>query len=171
MEVSTIAQVGAPVLQAVAEPVLQFDESLHSLVKRMQMIMQEANGVGIAAPQIFASLRVIIIASRPSERYPDAPLMESIVLINPELIAYSEEMVLGWEGCLSVPDLRGEVNRHQWVIAKYQDISGQQHQQKLQGFVARIFQHELDHLNGHIFLDRINDEQALMSTSEWLQQS
>ncbi len=171
MEASTIAQVGAPVLQAVAEPVLQFDEPLHALVERMQMIMQEANGVGIAAPQIFESLRVIIIASRPSERYPDAPMMAPMVLINPELIAYSEEMVLGWEGCLSVPDLRGEVKRHQWVLAKYQDIYGQPHQQKLQGFVARIFQHELDHLNGYTFLDRISDEQALLTTSEWLQQS
>lgn len=168
--VAPIAQLGEDVLNQVAVPVAQFDHQLVQLSERMMAAMIAANGVGIAAPQIHVSQRVVIIASRPSERYPDAPSMDPIVLVNPEIIDQSEHTELGWEGCLSVPGIRGQVARATKVSVSYQNLQGQQHQLELEGFAARIAQHELDHLNGFTFVDRVETNKRLVSTSVWERQ-
>ena len=117
--------------------------------------MLERNGVGIAAPQVYVSKRVIIVASRPNPRYPDAPEMEAIVMVNPEIIQKSVQTVLGEEGCLSVPNERGEVARAEQITVKYQTLNSDEITQTFQGFPARIVQHEVDHLDGVLFVERV----------------
>jgi peptide deformylase len=130
--------------------------------------LADSGGVGIAAPQVFVSERVLVVASRPNARYPQAPLMEPVVMVNPELLGVSEAQEWGWEGCLSVPGLRGKVPRHRAVSVRYSDLRGQTHEVDLEGFPARIFQHELDHLDGLFFLDRVEDNKNLVSEQEYL---
>lgn len=155
---------GHPVLRQIARPVTSVaDGSVQQLIDQLLAAVRTANGVGIAAPQLGHSLRIVVIASRPNLRYPQAPLMEPTVLINPRLLSASDEMELGWEGCLSVPGMRGQVLRHQSVEVDYCDRHGQPHRQIWQGFVARIFQHEADHLDGKVFLDRVQSEADLLS--------
>jgi peptide deformylase len=161
---SPLITLGHPVLRQVAQPVDSIrDKSVQQLIDQLLTTVRAANGVGIAAPQLGYSLRILVIASRPNLRYPYAPLMEPTVLINPRLIAASDEMELGWEGCLSVPGVRGQVPRHQTVEVEYCDRHGQPHRQIWHGFVARIFQHEADHLEGKVFLDRVQSEADLLT--------
>lgn len=117
--------------------------------------MLARNGVGIAAPQVYISKRVIIVASRPNPRYPDAPDMPAVTMINPEIIEYSTETCLGEEGCLSVPEQRGQVERAYAVKVRYFTVQGEQVEQSYEGFPARIVQHEIDHLNGILFVERL----------------
>ncbi|MDI9811246.1 peptide deformylase, partial [Acinetobacter baumannii] len=116
----------------------------------------ERNGVGIAAPQVYISKRVIIVASRPNPRYPDAPEMNAVVMVNPEILEFSSETCLGEEGCLSVPDERGQVERAEMVKVKYLTLQGEAVETIFHGFPARIVQHEVDHLNGILFVERIS---------------
>jgi peptide deformylase len=129
--------------------------------------VQAAHGVGIAAPQVARSLRLFIVASHPNPRYPDAPMMPPSAVINPRILQVSEEMVKGWEGCLSVPNLRGFVPRHQWIEVDYCDRKGREIRQVFRDFVARIFQHEYDHLEGILFLDRLASPADLYSEEEY----
>ena len=108
-------------------------------------------------------LRVLVVASRPNLRYPHAPTMAPTVLINPSLVAASDDLELGWEGCLSVPGVRGRVPRHREIEVAYLDRQGQPQRRVWEGFVARIFQHEADHLEGILFTDRIQSETDLLS--------
>jgi peptide deformylase len=157
-----------PVLRQVAQPVATVTEpSLQQLIDQMLTTVGAANGVGIAAPQLGQSLRVVVIASRPNLRYPHAPLMEPTVLINPVVLSASDAMEVGWEGCLSVPGVRGRVPRHHRVEVAYCDRQGQPHRQIWTGFVARIVQHEIDHLDGKVFLDRVQSETDLLSESAY----
>ncbi len=153
-----------PVLRQVAQPVATVtDPSLQQLIDQMLITVGAAHGVGIAAPQLGYSLRVVVIASRPNLRYPRAPLMEPTVLINPVILSASDELEMSWEGCLSVPGVRGQVPRHGRVEVEYCDRQGQPHRQVWTGFVARIVQHEIDHLDGKVFLDRVQSETDLLS--------
>lgn len=155
---------GHPVLRQVAQPVAAVnDEAVQRLIDQLLTTVRTANGVGIAAPQLGHSLRILVVASRPNLRYPHAPLMEPTVLVNPRLISASDELERGWEGCLSVPGVRGQVPRHQTVEVEYCDRHGQPHRQIWQGFVARILQHEVDHLDGKVFLDRVQSEADLLT--------
>jgi peptide deformylase len=155
---------GHPVLRQVAQPVTSVsDGSVQQLIDELLTTVRTANGVGIAAPQLGHSLRILVIASRPNLRYPHAPLMEPTVLINPRLLSASDELELGWEGCLSVPGVRGRVPRHRAIEVEYCDRHGHPQQAVWEGFVARIFQHEADHLEGKVFLDRVQSETDLLS--------
>ncbi|MEA5534835.1 peptide deformylase [Crocosphaera sp. XPORK-15E] len=159
-----IATLGNPILRQLAEPVTNVtDKQLQQFINALLSMAKEANGVGIAAPQVSHSYRLFIVCSHPNPRYPDAPLMEPIVMINPRLISHSEEMVKGWEGCLSVPGVRGLVPRYQAIAVEYLDQQGQQHHQEFTNFVARIFQHELDHLDGILFIDRVANSEDLVN--------
>ncbi|MGI2257971.1 peptide deformylase [Shewanella sp. GXUN23E] len=155
MTVQHIATHQDTILHQRAKPVTAFDRQLSKLASDMMDTMMASDGVGIAAPQIHSSLALFIIASRPNVRYPDAPEMAPQVMVNPKIISASEESVMGEEGCLSLPGTRLIIARHQWVEVQYQDLQGQDHQQVLEGFVARIFQHELDHLHGVTLLERV----------------
>ena len=155
----TILHLGHPTLRQTATPITDFTSpSLQTLIDDLLTTLRSANGVGIAAPQVDESLQIIIIASRPTPRYPNAPEMEPIALINPKIINRSPELEKGWEGCLSVPQYRGFVPRHQSITVEYTDRTGATIQTIFTDFVARIFQHEYDHLQGLVFLDRLELE-------------
>lgn len=168
MTQSEIAQLGNPILRQKARLVEDFnDPILSALIDSLLETVASANGVGIAAPQISQSYRLFVVASRPSIRYPHAPTMQPTVMINPQIIAHSEEKVKDWEGCLSIPGLRGLVPRYQTIEVEYYDREGQRQRQILTDFVARIFQHELDHLDGLVFLDRLSSNQDLFTEQEY----
>jgi peptide deformylase len=159
--VEEILQIGHPTLRQIAKKVELTDINtpvIQNFIDTLITTAKESNGVGIAAPQIGYSLQIVIIASSPNVRYPDAPLMKPVAMINPHIISHSEEMVLGIEGCLSVKEKRGTVNRYQQIEIEYCDRHGQYQRQIYHGFVARIIQHEIDHLQGILFVDRIEDE-------------
>lgn len=154
---------GHPVLHQVAKPVESVsDWHLQQLIEVLLSTVRAAHGVGIAAPQVGCSLRVLVVASRPNRRYPHAPLMDPVVMLNPHLMAASEELEWGWEGCLSVPGVRGRVLRHRSIQVDYIDRNGHPQHQEWEGFVARIFQHEADHLDGRVFVDRVQSETDLI---------
>lgn len=154
-KILAIAQRGELILsqraQAVSNPL---DPEIQTLIHDMQATMLAANGVGIAAPQVFQSLRIIIVASRPNPRYPEAPLMEPIAMINPEIIWQSTETCLGEEGCLSVQEMRAQVARAERLTVRYLNEKAESIEAEFSGFVARIIQHEVDHLEGILFVER-----------------
>ena len=153
-----VAQRGETILSLAAAEVAKSElnsEWLSQLAKAMHDTMTERNGVGIAAPQVYVSKRVIIVASRPNPRYPDAPEMDAVVMVNPEILEKSEATVLGEEGCLSVPDERGQVARAETIKVRYLTLQGQKIEMIYTGFPARIVQHEVDHLDGVLFTQRI----------------
>lgn len=153
-----VAQRGERILTLTASEVAQAELNspwLKELAAAMHATMLERNGVGIAAPQVYVSKRVIIVASRPNPRYPDAPEMDALVMVNPEILEKSELTVLGEEGCLSVPDERGQVARAQTIQLRYFTLEGVAVEMSLSGFPARIVQHEVDHLDGILFVERI----------------
>jgi peptide deformylase len=164
-----ISAIGTPILRQRSTDIPQLpDARLDELVGDLIATADAANGVGIAAPQVASSLRLFIVASRPSPRYPHAPTMVPTAMINPEIIARSGELVAGWEGCLSVPDRRGMVLRDRAIEVKYMTPQGELIQQELTDFVARIFQHELDHLDGILFPDRVTAPTDLISEAEYM---
>ncbi|MBC5797101.1 peptide deformylase [Sphaerospermopsis sp. LEGE 00249] len=167
---SSIIQLGNPKLREKAAWVENIqDEKIQKLIDDLIATVVQANGVGIAAPQVAESLRLLIVASRPNARYPDAPEMQPTAMINPQIISHSTEVVKGWEGCLSVPGIRGLVPRYQTIEIEYTDRDGNLQQHELTDFVARIFQHEYDHLEGMVFLDRVESTEELMTETEYQQ--
>lgn len=164
----SVIKLGNPVLRSSSAFVENIkDERIQKLIDDLITTVVATNGVGIAAPQVAASHQLFIVASRPNPRYPNAPLMEPIAMINPSIIEHSKETVKGWEGCLSVPGIRGLVPRYQDITVEYTDRDGDLKNVQLVDFVARIFQHEYDHLNGIVFLDRVESTQDLISEEEY----
>ena len=163
-----IAQLGQPVLREPAQPIVNpRDPAIQALIDDMLATVADANGVGIAAPQVFEPLALFIVASRPNPRYPHAPEMEPMAMLNPELLWASNETEPGWEGCLSVPGVRGVVRRNRRVGVRYLTREGEIREEEYEGFLARVFQHEFDHINGLVFLDR-TDSRELVSEKEYL---
>lgn len=168
---SKVIQLGHPTLRKVAEPVTDIlSNNTQQLIENMLTTVEIAGGVGIAAPQIDNSQRIFIMCSKPNARYPDAPLMKPTAIINPKILIQSNETEKDWEGCLSVPAIRGLVPRYKSITATYFDNVGEQHTETFNGFVARIFQHELDHLDGLTFVDRVESTKDLFSEEEWRKQ-
>ena len=158
MAIKTVLRMGDPVLLQQAAPVTQFDTpELHALIKDMEDTMQHMNGAGIAAPQIGVSLRVVIFGVGKNPRYPDAEEVPYTVLVNPVLSPVGNEMEDGWEGCLSVPGLRGIVPRYQRLHYTGHDQYGKPIDRLVSGFHARVVQHECDHLDGILYPMRIRD--------------
>jgi peptide deformylase len=158
MTVRTVLKMGEPLLLQTAAPVTQFDTpELHALITDMLDTMKAHNGAGIAAPQIGVSQQVAIFGGGPSPRYPDAEAVPFTVLINPVLTPLSNEMEEGWEGCLSVPGMRGVVPR--FTALRYQGVDqfGMEIDRTVSGFHARVVQHEVDHLHGILYPMRIRD--------------
>jgi len=163
-----VSQLGNPILRQQAQPIEDIgDRRLQKLIDNLMATVAKENGVGIAAPQVAESYRLFIVASRPNLRYPHAPKMEPTAIINPRIIAHSSEVVKDWEGCLSIPGIRGLVPRYQAIEVEYTSRDGKLHRQELTDFVARIFQHEYDHLDGSVFLDRVESTQELMTEQEY----
>lgn len=167
-EILAISELGNPVLRGYAHPIENiWEEQIQTLIDNLIVTASQANGVGIAAPQVGMSDRLFIMASRPTLRYPNAPVMEPTAIINPKILNHSKETVKGWEGCLSVPGIRGLVPRYQSIEVEYTSREGKLCYQKFTDFVARIFQHELDHLDGIVFLDRVESTQDLITEAEY----
>jgi len=153
MSLREIVTLPDPVLRRKARPVDRFDESLQTLIDDMIETMRAAPGVGLAAPQVGVSQRVIVIEYAEDEEDEDAP-KKLYVVVNPEIKEASEATELGIEGCLSIPGLHGEVERALELRVKGLTRRGQPIRIKAKGWLARIFQHEIDHLNGVVFTDR-----------------
>ncbi len=167
-ELLPIIQLGDPILRQKATLVENVsDERIQKLIDDLTTTVAQANGVGIAAPQVAESCRLFIVASRPNPRYPNAPEMEPTAMINPKIIASSTEIVKGWEGCLSIPGIRGLVPRFQAIEVEYTDRNGKLQKQEFTDFVARIFQHEYDHLDGIVFLDKLESTLDIVTEQEY----
>ncbi len=166
MTVHQILKMGDPRLLRVAQPVDKFDTpELHTLIGDMFDTMEAAQGAGLAAPQIGVDLQLVIFGFTQNPRYPDRPAVPRTVLLNPVITPLSDEMVEGWEGCLSVPGLRGKVPRYASVRYTGQDPLGQTIEREVDGFHAVVVQHECDHLIGRLYPTRMTDLTQLGFTS------
>ncbi|MCP5272413.1 MAG: peptide deformylase [Burkholderiaceae bacterium] len=166
MAVREILKMGDPRLLRVAPPVTTFDTAeLHALVADMFDTMAAANGAGLAAPQIGVDLQLVIFGFERNARYPDAPAVPKTVLLNPVITPLDDVMEDGWEGCLSVPGLRGVVPRHARIRYAGFDVTGQRIEREAEGFHARVVQHECDHLIGRLYPTRMTDLTKLGFTS------
>ena len=166
-----IAQLGNPVLRRKASRVSDLTSpALQALVDDMFVTVQAANGAGIAAPQVSVSERLFIVCSKPSPRYPYAPDMEPEVLLNPVIERYSEETDKDWEGCLSIPGIRAMVPRSSSIDVSWETLDGEKMEQTYDGFLARVFQHETDHLDGIVYLDRVEDNADIVTEQEFIRQ-
>lgn len=159
MSVRTILRMGDPRLLQLARPVTAFGtDALRTLLEDMRDTMAAANGAGLAAPQIGEDLQVVIFGTgQPNPRYPNAPVVPPTVLINPVVEPLGSEMEGDWEGCLSVPGLRGWVPRHSRVRYSGFDEQGHRIVREVDGFHARVVQHECDHLIGRLYPTRMTD--------------
>ncbi len=158
MAVRPVLRMGHPHLLRVAEPVSEFDTpELHAVLQDMFDTMAARNGVGLAAPQIDINLRIVIFGFDQNPRYPEAEPVPQTVLINPQIKVLDQAQEPGWEGCLSVPGLRGLVSRYQHIRYSGYDALGQRIEREVSGFHARVVQHEVDHLDGLLYPRRMGD--------------
>ena len=163
MTIRPVLRLGDPHLRQPAQPVPNDwfgREALAELIVDLRETMHALHGAGLAAPQIGVPLRVVIAEVQHNPRYPQAEPFAEMVLINPQISPLGEEREAGWEGCLSVPGLRGQVERWQRIQLHWHDANGQAHSETVQGFKARVLQHECDHLDGLLFPDRLHDPTA-----------
>ena len=163
LRIITIFDEDASVLRQPARKVKRFGPELQRLVDEMIETMREAGGVGLAAPQVGVPLRVFVAELPEDEEDPQSGRV--YVLVNPKIIKASLEEVEGEEGCLSIPGIYGDVWRAEEVVVRAQDVNGKEIRLRAKGFLARIFQHEIDHLNGILFIDRVQDRTALRTIS------
>lgn len=158
MAIQPVLKMGDPRLLESSKPVEQFNTpELHALIQDMHDTMDSLDGAGIAAPQIGVALQVVIFGVGHNPRYPDAEQVPYTVLINPALSIINDEMEEGWEGCLSVPGMRGKVPRYKQLRYTGFDPFGMQIERVVEGFHARVVQHEVDHLLGVLYPMRIQD--------------
>ncbi|MBA3589909.1 MAG: peptide deformylase [Methylibium sp.] len=158
MTIHTILKMGDPRLLRIAQPVREFDTpELHALVADMFETMEAAHGAGLAAPQIGVDLQLVIFGFGSTDRYPDAPPVPRTVLINPQITPLTDALEEDWEGCLSVPGLRGVVPRFARIRYGGFDPQGQPVDREAEGFHARVVQHECDHLIGTLYPMRVRD--------------
>lgn len=165
-----VARLGHPVLRKKAKPVSREEiqsQKFQDLIDAMVETMRGHDGVGLAAPQIHISKRLAVIEVEDNPRYPDMPEVPLTVLINPEIKNPSKKTVDGWEGCLSIPDLRGMVPRHESLLLEAWDRKGNPLRIEAEGFFARVIQHECDHLEGHVYLDRMSNFHSLTHLAEF----
>ncbi len=170
MAILKIAQMGNPILRRPAEPVPEKSIKAPVLQRFIDDIietMREYNGVGLAAPQVHESLQVVVIEAQENPRYPDAPHIPLTILINPVVEATTEEVEEDWEGCLSIPDIRGKVPRYREVRVRAYDRGANRLDFTAKDFFARVIQHEHDHLQGILFLDRMRKLDTLTYLTEF----
>ena len=170
MAILKVARLGHPVLRQPADPVPVEDirtPEVQRLIDDMVETMREYNGAGLAANQVHTLKQICVIEVMDNPRYPEAESIPLTVLINPVVTPLSTEMEDGWEGCLSVPDMRGVVPRHTSVRLEAYDREGNRVDVVAKEFLARVIQHETDHLRGVVYLDRMNDLSTLTHLAEW----
>jgi len=176
MAILKVARLGHPVLRKVAAPlsVTEIQSApIQKFIDDMIETMKEYNGVGLAADQVHESKQIAVLEVADNPRYPEKPPVPLTVLINPQITPLSEETEDDWEGCLSIPDLRGKVPRFKSLRVQALDRNGRELSFTANGFHARVIQHEWDHLNGKVYLDRMRDLSSLAFLTEfarfWLQ--
>lgn len=170
MTVLEIVTLPDKILRQKARPVTNFDDDLQQLIDDMIETMREAPGVGLAAPQIGQSMRLTVIETLPELDEEGNEIEESrelFVIANPEIVWRSRKMVEGIEGCLSIPGYVGEVERHEEIRVRAQDRHGRNIKIKAKGWTARIFQHEIDHLNGVLYIDLLTDRDNFWTEAEF----
>jgi len=172
MSALKIARLGNPILRQIAKPVdLQAladpNSEMQTFIDAMTVVMREEEGVGLAAPQVSRSLQIIVIESLDNKRYGNRPDIPLAVFINPVITRYGKEQVLGWESCLSLADFRGLVPRSREVTVEACNRWGEKQVIEAEGFFAVVLQHEIDHLNGLVFLDRMTDLTKLAYQEEF----
>ncbi len=172
MAVLKVAKLGNPILRQISKQVdlkelADQQGKLQGFIDDMIDTMREEDGVGLAAPQVNRSQQIVVLEYENNERYPDESSIPVTVLVNPVLSDYGEEKVLGWESCLSLVDFRGLVPRSTSVTLKAYDRDGDRIEKRATGFEAVVLQHEIDHLNGKVFLDRMEDLTKLAYQEEF----
>lgn len=170
MKIIPRTQFGNPILRTKAKKIpLNFfsKDKFKELVKQMIYTMRRTGGVGLAAPQIGESLSLAVMETRPTPARPKLEKKGPIVIVNPRIVKYSKEKTGDWEGCLSFKNVRGNVPRSKVVTVEYYNEKGEKMVEKATGLWARIFQHEIDHLNGIVYIDRIKDTKTIMTLSEF----
>ena len=171
MSLLKIARLGHPVIRGSAEPVTLEElksEAIQRLIDDMVETMRDADGVGIAAPQVHVAKRIIVIeVVVDNPRYPKQMEIPLTIIVNPEILSHSSDLLESWEGCLSVPDLRGRVPRWASLKVKGWDRHGSPVAFETRDFFARVVQHEVDHLDGRVYLDRLPDLSTLSFLREW----
>src|SRR5256714_7545778 len=170
MAILKVARLGHPVLRQQAERVLPADiqsAPVQQLINDMIETMHEYDGAGLAANEVPVPGRIAVIEVPKNPRYPEAPEIPLTVVINPVVTPLSEETEDGWDGCLSVPDMRGVVPRYTAVRLECLDREGNAVEFVAKDFFARVIQHETDHLNGIVYVDRIRDMRTLSHIAEW----
>lgn len=170
MAIRKIATLGHPVLREVARKVTREElasSKVQSLIDDLVETMHDANGAGLAANQVYEPLRICAIEVRNNPRYPYKPNFPLTILVNPEVTPTTDDTFLNYEGCLSVPNLRGEVRRFTGVHVKAWDRQGNDVELDVKGLTAGTFQHEVDHLDGKVFLDRVEDTRSLATWADF----
>jgi peptide deformylase len=170
MAILKVARLGHPVLRKVAAPVPVKEirsSEIQRLIDDMVETMREYSGAGLAATQVHVSRQICVIEVSGNPRYPDAPSIPLTILINPVVTPLTAEMEDGWEGCLSIPDMRGMVPRYTAVRLEAYDRAGGKLDVVAKEFFARVVQHEADHLNGIVYVDRMKDLSTLTHLAEW----
>ena len=170
MAILKVARLGHPVLRAVAAPVPVTEirsPEVQRLIDDMVETMREYNGAGLAANQVHVPKQICVIEVKGNPRSPDAPTIPLTVLINPVVTPLAAEMEEGWEGCLSIPDMRGVVPRYTAVRLEAYDRTGEKLSAVAKEFFARVVQHETDHLNGIVYVDRMKGLSTLTHLAEW----
>lgn len=164
-----IAQLGNPVLRQTTTHIEDLnDPSIQDLFDDMIATVLEVGGYGLAAPQVYHSSRAFVLKMFPSKKYPDSPVFGPIIMANPEILAHSENMTVGWEGCLSTPGIRALVPRFEVLDVSYFTREGKQENRRFAGVLSRAFQHEYDHLEGLVYLDRIESTRDIATEKECL---
>jgi len=170
MAILKVARLGHPVLRKVAEQVPLAElrsPRIQSFIDDMVETMREYNGAGLAATQVHTLKQVAVIEVLENPRYPGAPSIPLTVIVNPQVTPLTQEMEEDWEGCLSIPDLRGKVPRYTAVTLQALDRHGEPMNLTAKDFFARVIQHETDHLNGIVYLDRMKNFATLTHLAEW----
>jgi len=160
MSIRRVYTIGEPVLRKKAKKVKQFNQDLKSLLDDMVETMHASDGLGLAAPQVGVSEQVIVV-QLPEKYEEEQDPGKLFALVNPEIVKASEEQEAGDEGCLSIPGIIGEVTRSHKITLKARSATGKPIRLKAEGYLARAFQHEIDHLNGILFIDRVENPETL----------
>jgi peptide deformylase len=163
---SEIVTVGDPRLR-IRLPSVDYGAEVRDTCEKLVSLLREMKGAGLAAPQIGIRLPVAVVEVRKTDFFPDRPESPLYVFINPQIIRHGEETVDGWEGCFSVPGIMGRVRRYERVEVKFLNKEGEEVSQEFGGYTARVVQHEIDHLNGVIFLDRMLDMTSITTVENY----
>lgn len=163
-----VVTIGDPRLKAETQAIGDV-QAVADLLTRMVDRLRELNGAGLAAPQIGASVKVVVVEVRKTDVFPDRPASPLIRMINPVIVEQSGTTETGWEGCFSVPGLMGFVPRAEAIIVEYTSADGKDVTERYSGYVARVIQHEIDHLDGIEFVDRMTSMQSLTTVTNYLE--